>query len=540
MTTHPMTTSSWTHGWWLREQADRLGGRRFIVLDDLERSFREIYEESRAVAKALRAVGVRPGDLVGVLMPNCLDMLRIVFGTHLLRAVAVPVNARFKRAELSRLIPHSDMRILFTTQAIKEHVDFVALIWDIFTDIERTSAGQALSLKDAPELRHIVVTGGEAPPPTVSMEAFLARGACAADSDIDSSVDEARPDDVAYLLYTSGTTASPKGCELTHEAVLRAWNAYGDVIALTEESGLWSPCPFFHIGGLGPLASALTKGAAFLSMSHFEPESAVAMLEKYRPEHLFPAFPALTLGTLRSPAFKKERFEFIKTVLNVSPPDAQAVIDTLLPAGTVLLTDFGMTEASGIVTMSRPQDPTDLRIRSNGRALPGMEIKIVASGSTDQVETGVDGEICFRGINTLRSYYKDPVATSAAIDAQGWFHTGDRGHLDAHGCLHFVGRIKDMLKVGGENVAPAEIESYLSTHPQVKIAQVIGRPDDKYGEVAIAFVELLPGAHATADELIAHCRGHLANFKVPREVHFVTEWPMSATKIQKYRLAELL
>ena len=286
------------------------------------------------------------------------------------------------------------------------------------------------------------------------------------------------------------------------------------------------------------MTSALVQGAQLLSMSHFDPDNAVRMLLRHKPRHLFPAFPPLTLGTLRSPLYAKDAFAFVRTVVNVSPPDTQNLIQSLLPASAALLNDFGMTEGAGIITMTWPNDPAGQRLNSNGRPLPGIEVRIVEPGTGEAVSGGVEGEISFRGVNALKGYYRDPATTDATIDKDGWVATGDLGRIDADGCLHFVGRIKDILKVGGENVAPAEVEAHLGGHPSVKMAQVIGKPDEKYGEVAVAFVELMPGMSASADELIAHCHGQLASFKIPREVRFVTEWPMSATKIQKFKLRE--
>ena len=264
-------------------------------------------------------------------------------------------------------------------------------------------------------------------------------------------------------------------------------------------------------------------------------------LEHRRPAvHLFPAFPAFTLGILRTPAYAPERLAHVRTVLNVAPPETEELIQSMLPEQAVLLNDFGMTEAAGIVTFTPVADSVHDRCRTNGLPFEGVEVRIAAEDGVTEVPPGVAGEIQFRGANALRGYLNEPEATAATIIAGGWVRTGDQGKLTDTGRLIYIARIKEILKVGGENVAPAEVEAWLSTHPAVAVAQIVGKPDDKYGEVPVAFVELLPGKDCTPDELIEHCRGQLANFKIPREVRFVTEWPMSATKIQKFRLRELV
>ena len=278
-----------------------------------------------------------------------------------------------------------------------------------------------------------------------------------------------------------------------------------------------------------------------MSMSWFEPDAALAHIERRRAEHLFPAFPPLTLGLLRAPGYDPGRFGFVRTVLNVAPADTQRVIQDVLPDGTVLLTDFGMTEGAGMITATPRDAAGEDRLARNGTPLPGIEVRVTGTDDPLAVQPpDAPGEIQFRGINAFRGYYKDPAQTRATILDGGWVRTGDLGSVDRRGQLLFLGRIKDVLKVGGENVSPLEVEALLSTHPSVHLAQVVGRPSERYGEEPVAFVELIPGCACTSAELIEYCVGNLASYKVPREVRFVTSWPMSATKIQKFRLRELL
>jgi acyl-CoA synthetase (AMP-forming)/AMP-acid ligase II len=286
--------------------------------------------------------------------------------------------------------------------------------------------------------------------------------------------------------------------------------------------------------------SAVDRGATLVSAPHFVAADALEQIVETGAVHLFPAFPAFTLGILRTPAYAPERLAHVRTVLNVAPPETEELIQSMLPDSAVLLNDFGMTEAAGIVTFTPVADSLHDRCRTNGLPFEGVEVRIAAEDGHTEVPPGIAGEIQFRGVNALRGYLNEPEATAATIIEGGWVRTGDQGRMTDTGHLVYIARIKEILKVGGENVAPAEVEAWLSTHPAVAVAQVVAKPDDKYGEVPVAFVELLPGRTATPEELIGHCRGQLANFKIPREVRFVTEWPMSATKIQKFRLRELV
>ena len=523
----------------LCERALECPERVLLSFPDQELTYREMLRRAKQLAKGLFALGLRAGDHVAILMPNCLDFMVISFAAHLLRAVPVPINARFKRRELSFVIAHSDVKMVFTTDLLDEFVDFTALLWDSLPSLTKAT-GSVLALEEAPALRSVVVCGHKAQSPALSLEDVVAKGAAIPDAAIDAIHAQAKASDLAFLLYTSGTTAVPKGCEITHDSVVRSWIAYADTVDLRAGEWIWAPCPFFHVGGIGPMVAALDRGASMATAARFEAKAAILQIEKLRIEHLFPAFPQLTLGVVRAPEFDAARFGFMRTVLNVAPPETQKLIQSLLPAGTPLITDFGMTEGAGMVTITQPGDSLDMRTQTNGRQYPGIEVRIADPVTNVAVPAMERGEIQFRGINAFRAYYKDAEATRATILPGGWVKTGDLGMMDEHASLFFIGRIKDILKVGGENVAPAEVEAHLSTHPSVKMAQVVGKPDERYGELPVAFVELMPGKTADAETLMAHCRGQLANFKIPREVRFITEWPMSATKIQKFKLREML
>lgn len=286
------------------------------------------------------------------------------------------------------------------------------------------------------------------------------------------------------------------------------------------------------------MVAALHAFGTFVSMTHFDPAPALELIEAEQVTAMFPAFPPLTLGMLNSPDYSPASFARVRTVFTVAPPEALRAMQRRMPHST-LVNAYGMTEFGGSVVMVDPADGDDARLATQGPPFPGLEIGI-RDEADRPLPAGERGEIVIRGPSMFGGYHNDPAKTAEAIDAGGWYHSGDLGTIGADGRLRYLGRLKDMLKVGGENVAALEIASHLQAHPCVSVAQVVGVADEKYGEVPAAFIELQPGTTLTEEEVIAHCRGGLAGFKVPRYVRFVTEWPMSSTKVQTFRLREQL
>jgi acyl-CoA synthetase (AMP-forming)/AMP-acid ligase II len=343
------------------------------------------------------------------------------------------------------------------------------------------------------------------------------------------------------MLYTSGTTANPKGCLITHEAQVRNSIALGrHRYRLTHEDRFWSPLPMFHIASVLPMLAIFDVGGTYLTMSYFDAGIALDMLERYEVTATYPCFVTIMQGLIYHPNFTRTNLSRIKLMNSnfaVQPPAVAESIMRAMPQA-LQVGSFGMTETAGTVCTGSPEEAELLRITRLGKPLPGLEVRIVEPVSGHEARTGQRGEVLVRGYSLLEGYHKDAEKTAQAIDREGWFHTGDIGSLDEHGTIMFHGRYKDMLKVGGENVAAAEIEAYLVTHPACEIVQVVGAPDARYDEVAAAFVQLKAGETTTEQELIDYCRGEIATFKVPRYVRFVEEWPMSGTKIQKFRLRE--
>jgi fatty-acyl-CoA synthase len=529
------------HGELLRKQAAVHSERLFAVVDNDTRTYADLYQRALAVARGLYARGVRRGDRVGILMPNCIEFFETHLGIQLLGAITVTINARYKSFELRHAIRKADIRLLFTTDRIDEHVNFADLLFESFPDLAAARANDRLHLEEAPRLEAIVLCGNTERAPFVRLDQFTAGGAAFAEKDCLAPACSVSVDDVAVVLFTSGTTAAPKACQLTHAGLYQTWAyTYPDAVRVKPGEKIWVPMPLFHVGGIGLTVSALCSGAAFVTSIHHEGAAALRLLREHRVEHLYPGFFTLMLPVMRAPGYDKESIRHARSMACVAPFETHMMMKEQLPPHLLVLQLFGMSEAGGYVTFTRPEREELHRLQTNGTPIDGVEVRIVDPETGAVLPADVQGELQFRGPNSFHSYYEDEAATRATILEGGWVSTGDCGRIDPHGTTFFLGRIKDMLKVGGENVAAAEIEAFMGRHPAVKLTQVVGKTDAVYGEVAVAFVELLPGKQATADELIAFCKGRLSSFKIPREVRFVTEWPMSSTKIQKFKLRELL
>ena len=524
----------------LTEQAERRPDALFAIFPGETLTYGQLLLKARAGAKGLIRLGVRPGDHIATLMPNCADWLVAYFAGMMAGAVVVALNARYKRHELRYALKHCDCRVLLTTDLIADHVDYVPLLRDALSGLDKQQDPAALMLPDAPELNALVLMGRRAQSPFLTGEDLVALGADLPDTQVDLARSQRTPDQTSTIIYTSGTTSTPKGCELTHEGLQASWATFSNTVGLRSNETVWTPMPFYHTGGVGPMTTILASGAALMSQPHFQPEPAVELIEQHRIAHLYSGFPQLSVTVIEHPRFNKRSFDFVRSMLNVGPEALQRRIQSALPDHAVLLNLFGMTEGAGIITFARWDAPLDVRAVSSGHPAEGVEVRIADHETDVLAPHGTPGEIQFRGGGAFKAYYKDPQATATTILPGGWVKTGDRGRLSDDGSLTFLGRIKDMLKVGGENVAAAEIEAFIQGMPGVKMVQVIGIPDARLTEVPVAFVERDPGADITGDAIINGCEGQLARWKTPRHVIFVTEWPMSTTKVQKFRLKDYL
>jgi len=523
--------------------ADRYPDSLALVFPDRALTYRQLVDGALRRARALQALGVRPRDHVGLLMHTCAEFVETFFAIAFCGGVIVPINARYKSNELAYVIENGDIVTVVTTDAVADSVNFVERLNGAFKDLARSRDPRKLKVAGAPKLRNIVLLGKTRAKGYLTEADFDAAAKAGNEMDVHRARLRVRVRDVGLMLYTSGTTANPKGCLITHEAMVRNSIALGrHRYRLTHDDRMWSPLPMFHIAAVLPMLAIFDVGGTYLTMGYFDAGVALKMLEKYKVTALYPSFVTIMQGLVYHPTFHDtdlSRVKLMNSNFAVQPPGVAEPIMAAMPQA-LQVGSFGMTEAAGTVCTGGWDETEARRITRLGKPLPGLEVRIVNPETGHDLINGMRGEVFVRGYSLFEGYYKDAEKSAQALDADGWFHTGDIGSLDDDGTIMFHGRIKDMLKVGGENVAAAEIEGLLGRHPAVKLAQVVGIPDAKYVEVPAAFVELKPGIKASAKELIDFCRKEISSFKVPREVRFVTEWPMSSSKIQKFRLRDAL
>jgi acyl-CoA synthetase (AMP-forming)/AMP-acid ligase II len=512
--------------------------RDALVFPAQRTTYADLLAGARRVARGLVAAGVRPGEHVALLAPNGVEYVEAFFGVSLMGGVVVPLNARHRAEELGHVIHNGDVVALLTTAAAGQHSDLAGALRQGLPSLAEAPDPGNLELAEAPRLRVAALLAGDSSAGFLPRSRFDALAASVDPAEVDALRARVRVRDVGAILYTSGTTANPKGCVLTHEAMTR-----GPVERARFRLGTgghdvtWSPGPLFHIGTLSPFLGVIGSGGTFVTDVHFDPGRALDLLARERATVAFPWFPALVQPLLDHPDFDPTALGALRSIFLIGPSVLLERVQSLLP-GCELVAACGMTEAAGIYAISDREDDVELRARAQGKAWPGMEIRIIDVETGADVGPGVIGEILLRGYSVMEGYYRDPEKTAAALDAEGWLHTGDLYSFTPEGQVAFHGRLKDMLKVGGENVAAIEIEAFLARHPSVEGVVVVGRPDDRLDEVPVAFVEVKAGQSVTEADLLDFCTGRIARYKIPRAVHFLTaeEWPRSATKINKNEL----
>ncbi len=522
--------------------ADQHPQRDAVIFPDQRCTYTALRDAALAKACSLQALGVRPGDHVGLLLPTGMEFIETLFAVALLGAVTVPVNARYMPPELAYVVENADLKVLLTTDRIADAVNFTQRLQAAFPDLEQQSDPHRLQLAGAPKLQSLVLFGDGSAPGMLSSAQFDELSAQGSLDSLHLQRLQIRLGQTALILYTSGTTANPKGCMISHEAIVRNSMALAERYQLTGEDRFWSPLPLFHIAAILPLTAIFARGGTYLTTGYFQAGEALRMMEREQVTATYPCFWTIMSDLVDHPDFDKTdlgRVRLMNANFAVQPPEIGKKMKKALP-NAVFVGTFGMTETAGTVTTSRLDDSEQQRFTRLGTPLSGLEVRVMDPETGQPVAAGEQGEAWIRGYSTFTEYYKSPEKTAEALEEDGWFHSGDRVSVDQDGQLMFHGRMRDMLKVGGENVAAVEIEACLQQHPAVKLAQVVGIPDARLIEIPAAFIELEPGQQAEEGELIAFCKGKIAGFKLPRHVRFVSEWPVSSTKIQKFKLQEQL
>ncbi|GAA4551269.1 class I adenylate-forming enzyme family protein [Pseudonocardia xishanensis] len=505
--------------------------RGALAIDGEHLTYAELDAAAHLLAEGLHSLGVRRGDHVGIFMPNSVEFVETLFAVALLGAVVVPINTRYRGAELCHVLKSSDLKAVATTERPDVGVSFPSLL----------AAALPHALEDS------VPGPGRGATPVVVLRGLVPAGWVGRSDLVDATAHAPRatmvtpePGELAMIIHTSGTTSMPKGCMLTHEAVVRAAiERTRTRFPGTADEVFWIPGPFFHILALTATLGCFSLGGRVVSGCRYV-TPATDLLGRERVTSAWPGFPGLVRDLLDDPEFQRDRLPHLRSIFTIGPESLLLDLQERLPA-VALLNGCGMTETAGPYSFTARDDSRVDRARSGGTPLPGMETRIVdASGAP--LPPGESGEIQVRGYSVMTGYYRAPEHTAAAFTADGWLRTGDMGVQTATGHLAFRDRAKDMLKVGGENVAASEVESALLRHEAVKLAEVIGRPDRRLDEVPVAFVELHPGRSVGETDLIEFCREVLARFKVPRQILFLAAdaWPTSATKVDKSALRQML
>jgi len=485
-------------------------------------TYPELVADVDACALGLDALGVAQGDRVGIWAPNCAEWVLVQYGTAKLGAVLVNINPAYRTHELSYVLQQAGISVLVAAPQFRSS-DYRAMVDEV--------------RGDCPELRTVVFLGDPA------WEQLLATGRAADRSLLAERAAELSPDDPVNIQYTSGTTGFPKGATLTHHNLLNNGFFVGEGCGYTEADRVCIPVPYYHCFGMGMGNLGCTSHGATMVIPApgFDPAATLQAVQDERCTSLY-GVPTMFIAELALPGFADYDLSSLRTGIMAGSPCPVEVMERVVEemGMTGVTICYGMTETSPVSTQTGADDDLDRRTATVGRVHPHLEVKVVHPATGLTVPRGETGELCTRGYSVMLGYWNDPEKTAEVLDAARWMHTGDLAVMDEAGYVNIVGRIKDMVIRGGENVYPREVEEFLHRHPDIVDAQVIGVPDERYGEELMAWVQLRAGAEPmTAEVLRAFCAGRLAHFKVPRYVKVVDGFPMTVTgKVRKVEMRE--
>lgn len=506
--------------------------QRDAILDPrgITLTYEELDKQVSQLARGMLELGVGKGDKVGLWMPNIPEWVVAYYAIARIGAVVVPMNTRYKTHEVEYILNNSEATTLFAVDAFAG-IDYLSMIGEIRSSL--------------PKLKHVIVVG-EPGQDMHTFDAVVEKGlSCVDDGKLAEREASCNPLDNVFILYTSGTTGNPKGAMLSHHNIAKNAEQVTKVLHTEDQDVFLLAVPFFHcFGCVMGIAGAITWGAAMVPMQIFKPVEALELVERFGASVLYgvPTMFVLELAEYRKGKADGSSYDVstLRTgIMAGAPCPVEVLRGTMEDMHCNVSIAYGLTEASPVITMTRFDDSVARRVETVGRALEGIEVKI-ADDDRNPLPTGEMGELACRGYNVMMGYYKMPDKTAESIDADGWLYSGDLATMDEEGYVQIVGRKKDMLICGGFNVYPAEIEEYLFTHPKVQNVSVIGMPDNVMGEVAVAYIIPREGASIDPQEIVDYCVSEIANFKVPRYVQIVDEFPMTQSgKIQKFLLREM-
>jgi fatty-acyl-CoA synthase len=494
-------------------------------------TYRQLDGDVDAIAGGLLAAGIEAGDRVGIWAPNCPEWVLLQYATARMGAILVNINPAYRSHELGYVLRQSGIRLLVSAESFKTS-DYRAMIGEVRGGLDQPAQVIFIGTADWDALL------------AADPAAAAAAGGAGGPADLLATRAAALAfDDAINIQYTSGTTGFPKGATLSHHNILNNGFFIGEMCRYTEQDRVCIPVPFYHCFGmvLGNLACTTHGACIVIPAPGFEPAATLRAVQQERCTSLY-GVPTMFIAELALPDFTSYDTSTLRTGIMAGSPCPVEVMKRVVSEMnmTEVTIAYGMTETSPVSAQTRADDDMDRRVSTVGRVHPHVEVKVIDPASGLVLPRGVPGEMCTRGYSVMLGYWSEPEKTADVIDAARWMHTGDLAVMDADGYLNIVGRIKDMVIRGGENVYPREVEEFLYAHPLIEDVQVVGVPDEKYGEELCAWVRLRPGSELTGEEIRAYCRGKIAHYKIPRYVRFTSEFPMTVTgKVQKFKMREV-
>jgi fatty-acyl-CoA synthase len=510
------------------------------VHQDIRWTYREFLEKCDEVAKGLMALGVEKGNRVGIWAMNHAEWILVQFATAKIGAIMVNINPAYRTYELEYVLKQAEIQTLILQGRFKTS-DYVGMFYEACPEAYEQKPGR-ISSEKFPFLKNVIFMGDIPYNGMFTWKELVEKGDEITTDELVARGESLSFDDAINIQYTSGTTGFPKGVVLTHHNVLNNGYIIGEGMGFTEKDRLCIPVPFYHCFGmvLSNLASVTHGTTMVLPAPTFDAEEVLKTVEKERCTALH-GVPTMFIAELTHPNFPKYNYSTLRTGIMAGSPcpiEVMKQVNVKMNMSEIVIV-YGQTETSPGVTMTTTKDPLDRRVTTVGRAFPHTELKVIDPKTGKIVPTGEVGEICARGYCVMKCYYNNPSATHATLDSNHWNHTGDLATVDEEGYYKIVGRLKDMVIRGGENIYPREIEEFLHHHEKIADVYVVGVPDIKYGEELCAWVKVRPGQALTEDEVKEFCKGKIAHYKIPRYVLFVDDFPMSVTgKIQKFKMRE--
>jgi fatty-acyl-CoA synthase len=530
-----------TLGGLLEKWAKEIPDHEFIVYPDrnLRFTYSAFNDRVNKMAKGLMAIGVKPGDKVGIWATNVPDWSTFMYATAKIGAVLVTVNTSYKVSELEFLINNADLHTLCIIDGFRDS-DYVNMVFDLIPELKTSERGNLRSEK-FPVLKNVVFIGPQKHKGMYNTHELILLGSYIGDEALDHARKNISCHDVVNMQYTSGTTGFPKGVMLSHHNIINCGQSTGDCMNYTQADRLLVCVPLFHcFGCVLAMCAVITHGATMVFVEEFDPLLVLASVQKEKCTALY-GVPTMFISELNHPMFNMFDLSSLRTGImagSLCPIETMNQVMNKMNCRDLIIV-YGLTESSPGMTATRITDAPEIRATTVGTNYPGVEVKVVDPETGEECPPEVQGEICCRGYNVMKGYYNNPEATAKAIDKDGWLHSGDLAIKTKDGFYKITGRIKDMIIRGGENIYPREIENFLYQMPEIEMVEVAGIPDEKYGEIVGAFIKLKNGKTLTQEDVQEFCRGRVSRYKIPRHVIFVDDFPKTASgKIQKYKLRE--